>query len=59
MCTLGYILLLVSEVYGVIVSDDAQRYLTCTTLTNGTHPGDLAKWYWKLLFSLLYSLGKS
>ena len=60
MCTLGYVLLSALGVVGVIVSDDVQRYLSCTVLTdNAIDPGDYVKWYWKLSPYVLYSIGKT
>ena len=44
---MGYILLEASTVKGVIVSDDVQRYLSCTV--NATvHPDYAVEWYWRL-----------
>ena len=41
----GFLLLITSAVYGVIVSDDAQRYLSCTALAaNATHPLQIVMW---------------
>ena len=58
MCTLGYILLSALGVVGVIVSDDVQRYFSCTALAgNTTNPGDQIEWYWKLCPFILYSIG--
>ena len=46
ICALGHILLSALGVVGVIVSDDVQRYLSCTALApNATNPGDYAEWY--------------
>ena len=46
------ILLSALGVVGVIVSDDVQRYLSCTALApNATNPGE---WYWKLGPYVLY-----
>ena len=60
MCTLGFILLSALGVVGVIVSDDAQRYLSCTALApNATHPGYQMEWYWKLGPSILYGFGRT
>ena len=54
----GYMLLVASSVYGVIVSDDIQRYLSCTALNMTTHPPDShVEWYWKLGPFLLYRIG--
>ena len=58
MSLLGYILLSALGVVGVIVSDDVQRYLSCTALApNATNPGDYVEWYWKLGPSILYGIG--
>ena len=60
MCTLGYILLSGLGVVGVIVSDDVERYLSCTALApNATNPGDYAEWYWKLGPTILYGIGNT
>ena len=60
MCTLGYILLSALGVVGVIVSDDVQRYLSCTALApNATDPGDQMEWYWKLCPTILYGIGRT
>ena len=58
ICTLGFILLSALGVVGVIVSDDVQRYLSCTALAdNATRPGDYVEWYWKLDPCILYGIG--
>ena len=58
MCTLGSILLSALGVVGVIVSDDVQRYLSCTVLApNATNPGDYLELYWKLSPYILYGIG--
>ena len=60
MCSLGFILLSAFGVYGVIVSDDIQRYLSCTALAaNATNPGNNAEWYWKLSPLFLYGIGRT
>ena len=60
MCSLGFILLSAFGVYGVIVSDDVQRYLSCTALAaNATNPGNNAEWYWKLGPYILYGIGRT
>ena len=60
MCSLGFILLPAFGVYGVIVSDDIQRYLSCTALAaNATNPGNNAEWYWKLGPYILYGIGNT
>ena len=57
---LGFILLQALGVYGVIFSDDVQRYLSCTALApNATNPGDYIEWYWKCDPSVLYGLGST
>ena len=59
ICALGHILLSALGVVGVIVSDDVQRYLSCTALApNATNPGDYAEWYWKLGPCILYGIGR-
>ena len=53
-----YMLLVASEIYGVIVSEDSRRYLSCTALAdNATHPDSHLRWYWKLGPGVLYSVG--
>ena len=60
MCSLGFILLSAFGVYGIIVSDDVQRYLSCTALAaNATNPGNNAEWYWKLGPYILYGIGRT
>ena len=60
MCSLGFILLSAFGVYGVIVSDDMQRYISCTALAaNATNPGNNAEWYWKLGPYILYDIGRT
>ena len=60
MCSLGFILLSAFGVYGVIVSDDIQIYLSCTALAaNATNPGNNAEWYWKLGPYILYGIGRT
>ena len=60
MSTLGYNLLTALGVVGVIVSDDVQRYLSCTALApNATNPGDHLEWYRKLGPCILYGVGKT
>ena len=55
--TLGYFLILVLELVGVIVSDDVQRYLSCATIA--IDPGDYIEWYWLFDPTLLYCIGRS
>ena len=60
VCTLGHILLSALGVVGVIVSDDVQRYISCTALAdNATNPGDNVEWYWKLGPWILYKFWKT
>ena len=60
LCTLGFILLSALGVVGVIVSDDVQRYLSCTARAdNATNPGDLVEWYWKLVPFIGFNSGKT
>ena len=60
ICALGFILLSALGVVGVIVSDDVQRYLSCTTVSpNATNPGDYTEWYWKLSPCIFYGVGKT
>ena len=54
----GFVLLQASGVYGVLYSDDVQRYLSCTALNMTiSRPADYAKWYWKLSPGVLYGIG--
>ena len=60
MYSLGFVLLSAFGIYGVIVSDDVQRYLSCTVLAaNATNPGNNAEWYWILGPFILYSIGRT
>ena len=60
ICTLGHFLLSALGVDGVIVSDDVQRYLSCTALApNATNPGDQIEWYWKIGPLILYCIGST
>ena len=60
ICTLGFILWPALGVVGVIVSDDVQRYLSCTAqVDNATNPGDYLEWYWKLDPYVLYGIGRT
>ena len=60
VCTIGRILLSASGVIGVIVSDDVQRYLSCTGLAHhAKYPGNELEWYWKLDPIILYGFGKT
>ena len=55
---LGYILLsALGVVVGIIVSDDVHRYLSCTKLA--TFPGNELEWYWKLVPSIFYGIGRT
>ena len=55
--TLGYFLLLVLEVVGVIASDDVQRYLSCAEAV--IDPGEYIEWYWLLDPTLFYCVGRA
>ena len=60
MCILGVILLFALGVVGVVVSDDVQRYLSCTAQAdNATNLGNQMEWYWKLYPYVLYGIGKT
>ena len=60
MCTLGHILLSALGVVGVVISDDVQRYLSCTALAaNDTNPSEHVEWYWKIGLCILYCVGKT
>ena len=60
MSILGHVLLSALGVVGVIVSDDVQRYLSCTALApNATNPGDFVEWYWKLNPCILFGIGRA
>ena len=58
ICSLGYVLLSAFGVYGAVVSDDAQRYLSCLTPTGG-NPSDNVEWYWKLVPYILFGIGRT
>ena len=51
-----FISLTASALYGVIVSDDVQRYLTCLA-ANGTAPDSYVEWYWKVGLIVFYRIG--
>ena len=54
----GFVLLQASGIYGILYSDDVQRYLSCTALNMTTsHPDIYAEWYWKLSPGVLYGIG--
>ena len=58
VCSLGFILLSIIGVYGIIVTGDVQRYLSCTGLSpNSTDPGNHVEWYWKLDPCIMYNIG--
>ena len=60
MYSLGFIILSALDVYGIILSDDVQRYLSCTApLFNTTHPCNHFEWYWKLCPYILYGVGRT
>ena len=59
MCILGFILLSASKVWGVIVSDDEQRYIACTVLNATEQPDRYMEWYWKVGPCILYGIGKA
>ena len=58
ICILGYIFLAALGVVGMILSDDVQEYLSCSS-PNATDPGDQVEWYWKLVPWILYSSGSA
>ena len=51
-----FILLSASALYGVIVSNDVERYLTCLA-ANGTAPDGYVEWYWKVGLIVFYRIG--
>ena len=51
-----FILLSASALYGVIVSDDVERYLSCLA-ANGTAPDSYVEWYWKVGIVVFYHVG--
>ena len=56
----GYILLEVSTIKGVIVTDDVHRYLTCSVLNNATVRPDFAvKWYFEIGQYLLMGIART
>ena len=60
MCTFGFILLTALGVVGQILSNEIQRYLSCTLLsTNATNLGYYMEWYWKPIPYILYGIGKT
>ena len=60
MYSLAIIVLSAFVVYGIILSDDVQRYLSCTApLLNTTHPSNHFEWYWILGPYILYGIGQT
>ena len=61
MNILGCILLQATGVWGVVVSDDVQRYLSCTEMSrNATESPDMyVEWYWKLGPYVMFGVGKT
>ena len=60
MCSLGFIILSAFRVYGVVLSNNLQGYLSCTApLLNTTLPSNHFEWYWKLGPYILYGIGKT
>ena len=57
----GYIMLLFSGIWGVNVTSDWQRYITCRSipLRTAMRPDYYGQWYWKLVPFLLFSTGKT
>ena len=51
-----FILLSASALYGVIVSNDVQRYLSCLA-ANTTAPDSCVEWYWKVGLIVFYRIG--
>ena len=60
MYSLAFIILSALDVYGIVLSDDLSRYLSCTApLLNTTHPSNHVEWYWKLGPYILYGIGQT
>ena len=60
MLLLGYMLVHASGVWGVIISNDTSRYLTCIALNTTVVPPDVyVEWYWKVVPLLLYGIGRT
>ena len=60
MCTVSFMLLAATGVYGTLLSNDLQRYLSCQALNTSTKPPDsYVDWYWKIGAFLLGGTGKT
>ena len=57
--TVGYMLVSATEVYGVILSEDLPRYLSCQALNDSLRPDSRVDWYWKIAPFLLGGTGKT
>ena len=60
VCTVGFVLLLATGVWGVLISNTVERYQSCTPLdSNASVPANYVYWYWRLGPFLLYGIGKT
>ena len=57
----GYIMLMFSGIWGVNVTSDWRRYISCTSipLRAAMRPDFYVEWYWKLVPFLLFSAGET
>ena len=57
---IGYILLEAAGIWGVVLSNDEHRYVTCAELPSQPFfPDFYVKWYWKLVPFILYGIGRT
>ena len=59
MCTVSFMLISATGVYGVMLSNDVQRYLSCQALNTSIRPDSYVNWYWKIGPFLLGGIGKT
>ena len=61
MSILGYVLLQAAGIWGVVVSDDVQRYLSCISMAPNTTewPDSHVVWYWKLGPFVIFGVGRA
>ena len=54
----GFIVLQAIKIYE-LVSDDAQKYISCGTFNTTIRPGNYVEWYWKVGPYLVYGIGST
>ena len=61
MSILGYVLMQAAGIWDVVVSDDEQRYLSCTRKAPNTTewPDSHVEWYWKLGPFVIYGFARA